>query len=115
MNQNGTALFEGVTVLFLAQLFGVPLNLGEQALVMVICILGGIGTAGVPAGSLPVIAMILGIVGVPPEGLGVIVGVDRLLDMCRTVVNVTGDLVVATVVARREGVTRTSLPTSSHF
>jgi DAACS family dicarboxylate/amino acid:cation (Na+ or H+) symporter len=115
MNQNGTALFEGVTVLFLAQLFGVPLNLGEQALVMVICILGGIGTAGVPAGSLPVIAMILGIVGVPPEGLGVILGVDRLLDMCRTVVNVTGDLVVATVVARREGVTRTSLPTSSHF
>ncbi|MEW6684370.1 MAG: dicarboxylate/amino acid:cation symporter [Nitrospirota bacterium] len=100
-NQNGTALFEGVTVLFLAQLYGVPLNLGEQALVMAICILGGIGTAGVPAGSLPVIAMILLIVGVPPEGLGVILGVDRLLDMCRTVINVTGDLVIATVVAHR--------------
>jgi DAACS family dicarboxylate/amino acid:cation (Na+ or H+) symporter len=102
MNQNGTALFEGVTVLFLAQLFGVPLSLGEQALVMGICILGGIGTAGVPAGSLPVIAMILGIVGIPPEGLGVILGVDRLLDMCRTAVNVTGDLVIATAMARRE-------------
>jgi DAACS family dicarboxylate/amino acid:cation (Na+ or H+) symporter len=101
MNQNGTALFEGVTVLFLAQLFGVSLGLGEQALVMGICILAGIGTAGVPAGSLPVIAMILGMVGVPPEGLGVILGVDRLLDMCRTMVNVTGDLVIATVLARR--------------
>ncbi len=102
MNQNGTALFEGVTVLFLAQLFGAPLSLGEQALVMAICILGGIGTAGVPAGSLPVIALILGVIGLPPEGLGVILGVDRLLDMCRTTVNVTGDLVIATVVARRE-------------
>jgi DAACS family dicarboxylate/amino acid:cation (Na+ or H+) symporter len=101
MNQNGTALFEGVTVLFLAQLFGVSLSLGEQALVMGICILAGIGTAGVPAGSLPVIAMILGMVGVPPEGLGVILGVDRLLDMCRTMVNVTGDLVIATVLAHR--------------
>lgn len=101
MNQNGTALFEGVTVLFLAQLFGVSLSLGEQALVMGICILAGIGTAGVPAGSLPVIAMILGMVGVPPEGLGVIIGVDRLLDMCRTTVNVTGDLVIATVLAHR--------------
>jgi DAACS family dicarboxylate/amino acid:cation (Na+ or H+) symporter len=102
MNQNGTALFEGVTVIFLAQLFAVPLTLGEQALIMAICILGGVGTAGVPAGSLPVIAMILGIVGVPPEGLGIILGVDRLLDMCRTTVNVTGDLVIATAVARRE-------------
>lgn len=101
MNQNGTALFEGVTVLFLAQLFGVSLSPGEQALVMGICILAGIGTAGVPAGSLPVIAMILGMVGVPPEGLGVILGVDRLLDMCRTMVNVTGDLVIATVLARQ--------------
>jgi DAACS family dicarboxylate/amino acid:cation (Na+ or H+) symporter len=101
MNQNGTALFEGVTVLFLAQLFGVSLSLGDQALVMGICILAGIGTAGVPAGSLPVIAMILGMVGVPPEGLGVILGVDRLLDMCRTMVNVTGDLVIATVLAHR--------------
>jgi DAACS family dicarboxylate/amino acid:cation (Na+ or H+) symporter len=101
-NQNGTALFEGVTVLFLAQLFGVELSLGQQLTVVFLCILGGIGTAGVPAGSLPVIAMILGIVGVPPEAIGVVLGVDRLLDMCRTTINVTGDLAAAVVVARGE-------------
>ncbi|GAA0636678.1 dicarboxylate/amino acid:cation symporter [Brevundimonas lenta] len=101
-NQNGTALFEGVTVLFLAQFFGVDLNLGQQLIVMLVCILGGIGTAGVPAGSLPVIALILAMVGVPPEGIGLILGVDRFLDMCRTTLNVTGDLVAATVVSRGE-------------
>ncbi|MEG2730738.1 dicarboxylate/amino acid:cation symporter [Brevundimonas sp.] len=101
-NQNGTALFEGVTVLFLAQFFGVDLTLTQQFVVMLICILGGVGTAGVPGGSLPVVAMILGIVGVPVEGIGLILGVDRFLDMCRTSLNVTGDLVVATVVSRGE-------------
>jgi DAACS family dicarboxylate/amino acid:cation (Na+ or H+) symporter len=101
-NQNGTALFEGVTVLFLAQFFGVELAFGQQVLVVFICILGGIGTAGVPAGSIPVIAMILGIVGVPVEGIGVVLGVDRFLDMCRTAVNVTGDLAAAVVVSRGE-------------
>jgi DAACS family dicarboxylate/amino acid:cation (Na+ or H+) symporter len=102
MNQNGTALFEGVTVLFLAQVAGVELPLAKQGLVMLICVLAGIGTAGVPAGSLPVIAMILGMLGVPPEGLGLIVGVDRFLDMCRTTINVTGDLAAAVYVARGE-------------
>ncbi len=102
-NQNGTALFEGVTVLFLAQLFGAQLTLGDQILVAFICILGGIGTAGVPAGSIPVVAMILGQIGVPPEGIGVVLGVDRFLDMCRTTVNVTGDLAAAVVVAHSEG------------
>jgi DAACS family dicarboxylate/amino acid:cation (Na+ or H+) symporter len=101
-NQNGTALFEGVTVLFLAQFFGVELSLVQQATVMFVCILGGIGTAGVPAGSLPVVALICGMVGVPPEGIGLILGVDRFLDMCRTTLNVTGDLVAATVVSRGE-------------
>lgn len=101
-NQNGTALFEGVTVLFLAQFYGVSLALSQQFLVVFICILGGVGTAGVPAGSIPVIAMILGLVGVPPEGIGMILGVDRFLDMCRTTVNVTGDLAAAVVVARGE-------------
>jgi Na+/H+-dicarboxylate symporter len=101
-NQNGTALFEGVTVLFLAQFFGVDLTLNQQLVVMFVCILGGIGTAGVPAGSLPVIAMILAMVGVPAEGIGIILGVDRFLDMCRTTLNVAGDLVVATVVSRGE-------------
>ncbi len=96
MNQNGTALFEGVTVLFLAQVYGVPMSFGQQALVMVISVLAGIGTAGVPAGSIPVVAMILGMFKIPPEGLGLILGVDRLLDMSRTTLNVTGDLVAAT-------------------
>ena len=102
-NQNGTALFEGVTVLFLAQYFGVELNLAQQATVMLVCILGGIGTAGVPSGSLPVVALICAMVGVPPEGLGLILGVNHFLDMCRTTVNVTGDLGIAALVASGEG------------
>lgn len=102
-NQNGTALFEGITVLFLAQFYGVDLSLGQQALVMFVCILGGVGTAGVPAGSLPVIAMICGMVGIPVEGIGIILGVDRFLDMCRTTLNVAGDLVIAAVIAGPPG------------
>ncbi|HEY8947071.1 MAG TPA: dicarboxylate/amino acid:cation symporter [Polyangiaceae bacterium] len=102
MNQNGTALFEGVTVLFLAQAYGIELDLARQAIVMAICILAGIGTAGVPAGSLPVIAMILTMLGIPAEGVGLILGVDRFLDMCRTTVNVAGDLAAAVFVGRNE-------------
>jgi len=101
-NQNGTALFEGVTVLFLAQFYGVDLSIAQQLTVVFICILGGIGTAGVPAGSIPVVIMILGMVGVPAEGIGMILGVDRFLDMCRTTLNVTGDLAAAVVVSRGE-------------
>ena len=101
-NQNGTAIFEGVTVLFLAQIFGVELSLWQQTIVLLICILGGIGTAGVPAGSLPVVALILGMIGVPPEGIGLVLGVDRFLDMCRTTLNVTGDLTLATLVSKGE-------------
>jgi DAACS family dicarboxylate/amino acid:cation (Na+ or H+) symporter len=101
-NQNGTALFEGVTVLFLAQFYGVELGLARQLIVVGICVLGGIGTAGVPAGSLPVVALILGMVGVPPEGIGMILGVDRFLDMCRTTLNVSGDLAAAVVISRGE-------------
>jgi DAACS family dicarboxylate/amino acid:cation (Na+ or H+) symporter len=113
MNQNGTALFEGVTVLFLAQLYGVELDLTRQIVIVAICVLGGIGTAGVPAGSLPVVAMILGMFGVPPEGLALILGVDRFLDMCRTTVNVTGDLAAAVYVARGEGAAATGTPSAA--
>jgi DAACS family dicarboxylate/amino acid:cation (Na+ or H+) symporter len=102
-NMNGTALFEGITVLFLAQFFGVELSITQQVLVLMLCILGAIGAAGVPGGSLPVIAMILAMFGIPPEGIGLILGVDRILDMCRTTVNVTGDLVGAVVIAHSEG------------
>ena len=101
-NQNGTALFEGVTVLFLAQVFGVHLTLGQQVTVVAMSILAGVGTAGVPGGSLPLIVIVLQTVGIPGEAIGIILGVDRFLDMCRTVLNVTGDLVCATVVARFE-------------
>lgn len=101
-NMNGTALFEGVTVLFLAQFFGVELTLMQQVMILALCILGAVGAAGVPGGSLPVIAMILAMFGIPPEGIGLILGVDRFLDMCRTVVNVGGDMVGSVVIARSE-------------
>ena len=102
-NQNGTALFEGVTVLFLAQLAGVDLTLGTQLMVLYLAILGGIGTAGVPSGSIPFVIIVLAQIGVNPALIGIILGVDRLLDMCRTTLNVTGDLTIATYVARSEG------------
>ena len=101
-NQNGTALYEGVTVLFLAQVFGIELTLAQQLVVALLCILAGIGTAGVPGGSIPFVAVVLGSVGVPVEGIGIILGVDRLLDMCRTTVNVVGDLAIAACVDRCE-------------
>ena len=101
-NQNGTAMFEGVTVIFLAQFFGIDLSLGQQLMVMLVCILGGIGTAGIPAGSLPVIALILAMVGIQPEAIALVLGVDRFLDMCRTTLNVVGDLVAAQVISAGE-------------
>ncbi len=102
-NQNGTALYEGVTVLFLAQLAGVDLTLGLQLSVVYLAILGGIGTAGVPSGSIPFIIGILFMIGIDPALIAIIIGVDRILDMCRTTLNVVGDLTAATFVARSEG------------
>ena len=102
-NQNGTALYEGVTVLFLAQLAGVDLNLGTQLMVVYLAILGGIGTAGVPSGSIPFIIGILAMIGVDPALIAIILGVDRILDMCRTTLNVVGDMTAATFVAKSEG------------
>jgi DAACS family dicarboxylate/amino acid:cation (Na+ or H+) symporter len=102
-NQNGTALYEGVTVLFLAQLAGVDLTLGQQLMVVYLAILGGIGTAGVPSGSIPFIIGVLVTIGVNPALIAIILGVDRILDMCRTTLNVTGDITAATYVARSEG------------
>jgi DAACS family dicarboxylate/amino acid:cation (Na+ or H+) symporter len=103
MNMNGTALYEGATVLFLAQVFGVHLSLGAQLIVVLMAVVTAIGTAGIPSGSIPLLMMVLGMVGVPMEGIAIILGVDRILDMCRTTLNVTGDLVTATVVSRFEG------------
>ena len=102
-NQNGTALYEGITVLFLAQLAGVELTFAQQLMVVYLAILGGIGTAGVPSGSIPFIIGILAMIGVNPALIAIILGVDRILDMCRTTLNVVGDLTAATFVARSEG------------
>jgi DAACS family dicarboxylate/amino acid:cation (Na+ or H+) symporter len=103
MNMNGTALFEGVTVLFLAQVFGVDLSLGAQLIVVIMSVLTAVGAAGVPSGSIPLLIIVLQTVGVPAEGIAIILGVDRILDMCRTVLNVTGDVTCAAYVTRSEG------------
>jgi DAACS family dicarboxylate/amino acid:cation (Na+ or H+) symporter len=102
-NQNGTALYEGVTVLFLAQLAGAELSIATQLMVVYLAILGGIGTAGVPSGSIPFIIGILAMINVDPALIAIILGVDRILDMCRTTLNVVGDVTAATFVARSEG------------
>jgi DAACS family dicarboxylate/amino acid:cation (Na+ or H+) symporter len=104
MNMNGTALFEGVTVLFIAQVFGIDLALNEQILVVLMSVVVAIGTAGVPGGSIPLLMIVLSMVGAPMEGIAIVLGIDRILDMCRTTTNVTGDLVTSTIVARYSGV-----------
>lgn len=103
MNMNGTSLFEGVTVIFLAQVFGIDLSIGQQVVVMLMCVITAVGAAGVPGGSLPLLVGILAMFGVPPEGIALILGVDRILDMARTTVNVTGDLVGAAFIGKIEG------------
>jgi dicarboxylate/amino acid:cation (Na+ or H+) symporter, DAACS family len=102
-NQNGTALFEGITILFLCQLFGVALSTGQQFTVLGLAIVAGVGTAGVPGGAWPMIATILVMFKVPAEAIGIVFGIDRILDMCRTVLNVTGDITIAACVARLAG------------
>jgi DAACS family dicarboxylate/amino acid:cation (Na+ or H+) symporter len=102
-NQNGTALFEGITIVFLAQLMGVPLDLGQQATIMGLAIVAGIGTAGIPGGAWPMIATVLAMFKVPPESIGIVLGIDRILDMSRTVLNVTGDMAIAACVTQLSG------------
>ena len=98
MNMSGTALFEGCVVLFIAQIFGIELSLAQQVILMLLAVLSAVAVAGIPGGSLPLIAGLLATFGVPPEGIGIIIGVDRILDMARTTVNVGADIVIATVV-----------------
>lgn len=104
MNMNGTSLFEGITVLFLAQVFGVTLDLGQMIVVMVMAVLTAIGAAGVPGGSIPLLVTILAMFGIPPEGIAIILGVDRILDMSRTTVNVYGDIIASALIGKSEGV-----------
>jgi dicarboxylate/amino acid:cation (Na+ or H+) symporter, DAACS family len=103
MCMNGTALFEGITVLFLAQVFGLDLSLGQQVVVVIMSVLTAVGAAGVPGGSIPLLVGILSMFGIPPEGIAIVLGVDRILDMSRTTVNVIGDLCATTWVAKSEG------------
>jgi len=95
MNMNGTALFEGAVVLFIAQVFGIELSIMQQILVVALCVISAVGVAGIPGASLPLLMIVMAQVGVPPDGLAIILGVDRILDMGRTVINVMGDVVCA--------------------
>ena len=103
MCMNGTALFEGITVIFLCQVFGVSLDLGQMAVVMGMAVITSVGAAAVPGGSIPLMVGMLAMFRVPPEGIAVILGVDRILDMARTAVNVLGDHTAAAFIARSEG------------
>ena len=102
VNMDGTALFEAVAALFIAQVFGVEIGWGGQVTLVALVLITSIGVAGIPGGSLPVLMSAMALLGIPAEGIALILGVDRLLDMGRTVVNVTGDVVGTLYLARRE-------------
>ncbi len=103
VNMNGTALYLSVVAIFLAQLYDIPLTLGEQAALVLTATLSAVGAAGIPGASIALMVVVLETVHVPPEGIAIILGMDRLLDMCRTVVNVSGDAAAAAIVAGTEG------------
>lgn len=103
INMDGTALYECVAAIFIAQIYGIELSFAQQVLVVVLALVTSIGVAGVPAASLVAIAIILTAIGLPAEAIAVILAVDRLLDMCRTTVNVFSDAIGAMIIARREG------------
>lgn len=104
MNMNGTSIFEAVTIIFLATVFGVYLDLSQQVIVVIMAVITAIGAAGVPGGSIPLLIGILAMFGVPGEGIALILGVDRILDMSRTTVNVLGDIGASAFIAKSEGV-----------
>jgi Na+/H+-dicarboxylate symporter len=101
MNMSGTALYEGCVVLFVAQVFGVDLSVGQQLTLLLLSVLSAVAVAGIPGGSLPLIAGLLATFGIPPEGIGIVLGVDRVLDMVRTMTNVGSDMVTVMVVDRQ--------------
>jgi Na+/H+-dicarboxylate symporter len=103
VNMNGTALYECAAAVFLAQAYGLELSFGVQFTIVTIALVTSIGVAGVPSASLVAIAIILAAVGLPVEALGVLLVFDRVLDMCRTSVNVWGDACCATIIARLRG------------
>ena len=103
INMDGTALYECVAVIFIAQAYGIDLSMGLQFLIVTTALLTSVGVAGVPAASLVAIVVILAAAGLPAEGIGLILAVDRILDMCRTTVNVFSDSCGAVIIARSEG------------
>jgi proton glutamate symport protein len=103
INMDGTALLQGVAATFLAQIYGIDLSFAQQVTVVLTATLASIGTAGIPGAGIVMLATVLDSVGIPLQGIGIILGVDRLLDMCRTAVNLTGDAVCAVVIASTEG------------
>ena len=98
MNMSGTALYEGCVVLFIAQVYGVDLSLAQQIQLLVLAVMSAVAVAGIPGGSLPVMMALLTNFGIPAEGIGLIIGFDRILDMARTVLNVGADVTTACVV-----------------
>ena len=103
INMDGTSLYQAVAAVFIAQAFGIELDLSQQLTIVLTATLASIGAAAVPGAGMVMLVIVLGAINVPAEGLALIFGVDRILDMIRTVVNVTGDATVATVVASTEG------------
>lgn len=103
INMDGTALYQAIAAVFIAQTIGMDLGLGAQLTIVFTALLASIGTAAVPGAGIVMLIIILEAVGVPAAGIGLILGVDRILDMCRTVTNVTGDAAVATIIAASEG------------
>ncbi len=103
INMDGTAIMQGVATVFIAQAYGMDLSLGQYVTVVLMATLASVGTAGVPGVGLVLLATVLTQVGLPVEGIGIIIGVDRLLDMTRTAVNVTGDSMVSVIVDKSEG------------
>lgn len=102
VNMDGTAIMQGVATVFIAQVFGVPLGINDYLMVILTATLASIGTAGVPGVGLVMLSMVLTQVGLPVEGIALIIGVDRILDMSRTVINITGDAVCTLIVSKSE-------------
>jgi len=103
INMDGTSCYQAIAAVFIAQVFGIHLDLVDQLIIVVTATIASIGTPGVPGGSIVMLIIVLSSVGIPVEGLALILGIDRPLDMLRTVVNITGDATVSTIVAQTEG------------
>jgi len=103
INMDGTAIMQGVAVVFIAQVYAINLSIGDFLLVIMTATLASVGTAGVPGVGLITLSMVLTQVGLPVEGIALIMGIDRLLDMSRTAVNISGDAIVSLIVAKSEG------------